>query len=156
MLGMVYALVTLEQMVPVPFLPPHVKPGFANIIIMFCVFFVGRRKAFMLNCLKALFVLITRGVIAGLLSLSGGVLSIAVIIILASLKNKTIGYAFISVMGAVTHNMAQLMVIMVLMGSTALIYYAPVLVIAGVAAGLLTGGLLKTLLPVLKNIIRND
>jgi heptaprenyl diphosphate synthase len=152
LLGMVFVLTTLEYLFAVPFLPPHAKPGFANIIVMYCVFFVGRRDAFILNGLKSLFVFITRGAVAGLLSLGGGLLSIGVIILLASIKRKPPGYAIISVSGGVCHNLGQFVIIMFLFGSPVLVYYIPVLVLSGIAAGLVTGFLLKVLIPVLSKI----
>ncbi|MCL2203192.1 MAG: Gx transporter family protein [Defluviitaleaceae bacterium] len=149
MLGMVMVLTTLEHVLVVPFLPPHVKPGFANIMVMYCVFVLGGRQAFMLNVLKAVFVLATRGFIAGLLSLSGGMVSVGVIILLAGAKGGRMGYAAVSVGGALAHNLGQLAVIMLLFASGAMVYYLPVLIISGMAAGLLTGALLKALMPVL-------
>ncbi|MCL2840420.1 MAG: Gx transporter family protein [Defluviitaleaceae bacterium] len=150
MLGLIIVITTLEHIFVVPFMPPHVKPGFANIVIMFCVFGIGRRQAFTLNMLKSLFVLITRGAIGGLLSLSGGLLSIAVIILLASVKKKQASYIGISVTGALFHNLGQFIIFMLLMATPALIYYAPMLVVSGVISGVITGILLKVLMPALK------
>jgi len=152
MLGVVIAITTLEHMFIVPFFPPHAKPGLANIVVMYSVFTIGRRQAVMLNILKSLFVLITRGAIAGLLSLSGGLFSIIIIITLASIKKKQASYAAVSVAGAVTHNLGQFIVVIFLMSTPALAYYMPVLIVSGIITGLITGTLLKMLIPILKRI----
>ena len=153
MLGMIIVLAAVESMfMPLPFMPPHVKPGFANIVVMYCVFAVGRTQAITLNVAKSMFVFFTRGAIAGLLSLCGGMLSIAVIILLSSLKKKQASYVAVSVSGACAHNFGQFVVVMLLMSTAALVYYLPILVISGVATGLLTGILLKILMPIVKGI----
>jgi thiamine biosynthesis lipoprotein len=152
MLGMMIVLTTLEHVFVAAVLPPHVKPGLANIIVMYCVFTEGHRQAFFLNCLKSLFVLITRGVVAGLLSLSGGILSLVVIVLLAGVKKKQIGYAAVSVAGALAHNMGQFIVVIFLLSTPLMIFYLPVLLIAAVVAGLVTGALLKALMPAFEKL----
>jgi len=144
LLGVIVVITTIEFMFIIPFMPPHTKPGFANIVVMFCVFKIGKREAVALNILKSLFVLATRGFLAGLLSFSGGLLSIIVVILLASYKK--FGFAFIGAMSAIAHNLGQLLVVMLILTNTALMYYAPILVVSGVITGLVTGTLLKTLI----------
>ena len=159
MLGIVIIVTMVEHIfIVVPFLPPHTKPGFANIIVMFCVFSIGKKQAVVLNILKSFFVLITRGPLAGALSLTGGLLSIGVILLLASIKfrGKGISYAPISVSGAIFHNVGQFVLIIFLMATSTLIYYIPVLIISGVVTGIINGILLKILMPILsKNLKLN-
>ena len=57
---------------------PGVKIGLANIVVMYALFFMGFPQALTLTVLKAFFVALTRGVTAGLLSLSGGLVSVLV------------------------------------------------------------------------------
>lgn len=148
MLGIIVVIGILESFLVVPFLPPHAKPGFANIVVMYCIFAIGRRQAFTLNILKSLFVIITRGAIAGLLSIAGGVLSIIVIMLLV--RFTKLSFVAISVAGALTHSLGQFAVFMLLMRTPALIYYLPILIISGLISGVLTGTLLTTLLKVKK------
>lgn len=130
-------------------LPPGVKLGLANIVTMFTLFYLGKKQAFSLNIAKGIFVLITRGFNAGVLSLSGGILSICVIILLSAIFNKKISYMLLSIMGAVFHNIGQLIAITIILGNVYTIYYLPILIISGIIMGSITGILLKTLLPVL-------
>ena len=152
MLGVIFVITILENIFFMPVMPPNIRPGLANIVIMYCVFSIGRRQALILNILKSLFVLVTRGAIAGFLSLSGGILSVMAIIWLAGFKKKQLSYGAISVSGAITHNLGQFAVVMILTATPALIYYIPVLIISGVVSGLITGTLLKILLPALNRI----
>jgi len=154
MLAVIFILSTLEYLfATLPFLPPHVKPGLANIVTMYCVFHVGRVQAIYLNIAKSLFVFLTRGPVAGLLSLSGGLFSIVAIILLSALfdrkQGEKISYTAVSVTGACTHNIGQYAIVLVLLAipMPLMAYYLPVLIVSGTAMGLLTGTLLKILLP---------
>ncbi|MFA9381059.1 MAG: Gx transporter family protein, partial [Acetanaerobacterium sp.] len=129
------------------FLPAGVKPGLSNIITMYAVFFMGYGEAFSIAVLKSLFVLLTRGATAAFLSASGGLFSVLVMLLLLLPKRK-LSYLSISVFGSVTHNLAQLAAVSLILGNDAL-FYAPVLVISGVAMGVVTGMLLRAVLPAL-------
>jgi heptaprenyl diphosphate synthase len=153
MLAIILILTAIEHMMPpLPFLPPNVKLGLSNIVTMYCVFFISRTSAVTMNALKAFFVFLTRGPIAGLLSLSGGMLSIGVIILLIVIFNDKLSYAFISVAGAVAHNLGQYAAVSVIMSAPYMVYYVPVLLVSGVVMGIITGTLLKVILPVFERI----
>jgi len=153
MLAVIVLLSAIESfLLSLPFLPPHARPGLSNIVVMYCLFCVGRGQAVGLGVAKSLFVLLTRGPPAGLLSLCGGMLTIAVILLLLKLfdgkgTGSKLSYATISVAGAVAHNLGQFAAIMVLLATPAMIYFLPTLIITGIVAGLLTGTLLKILMP---------
>ncbi len=151
-LGLLFALALVlsfvESAIPVSgFLPAGVKPGLSNIVTMYAVFFLGYGEAFSIAVLKSLFVFITRGATAAFLSVSGGVFSVLLMLLLLLPKRK-LSYLVISMFGSVAHNLAQLLAASVLLGSDAL-YYAPVLVVSGVLMGVLTGILLRAVLPAL-------
>jgi heptaprenyl diphosphate synthase len=155
MLAIIFILNALEHMLPpLPLLPPQVKLGLSNIITMYCLFFIGRAQAVGLNALKSFFVFLTRGPMAGLLSLCGGMLSILTIIILIYLFKERISYAAVGIAGACTHNLGQYAMISVIIYSPYLGYYLPVLLTAGVLTGLVTGMLLKIMLPVFERFIK--
>ena len=84
---------------PLPFLPVGVKLGTANIITMYCLFFMGKRWAFSIAVLRSLFVVFTRGPVAGVLSLSGGIFSLAAIILFAKIFKGTDKF-YLSIIGA--------------------------------------------------------
>jgi heptaprenyl diphosphate synthase len=154
MLVLMFVLSTLEFLF-VPLLPPYVKPGLANIVVMYCVFCVGRVQAVTLNVLKSFFVFVTRGPVAGLLSLCGGLLSIAVIIILVSvLREKKASYFAVSAAGACAHNLGQLAAAAWLLSMPYIFYYLPVLIMSGIAMGLLTGVLLRVVMPIMAKLSR--
>lgn len=150
LLTLIIVLSIFESMLPpFPLLPPGVKVGLANIVTMYTLFFLGKKEAFSLNIAKGIFVLITRGFTSGLLSICGGLLSICIIIVLASVFKKNISYFLLSIAGAIFHNIGQLIAIYFILNNKYTVYYLPVLIVSGVVMGSITGILLKTLLPVL-------
>lgn len=151
MLALIVALTAAEQALPpVPWLPPGVKPGLSHIVIMYCVFHIGKGQAVLLGILKSLFVLLTRGLLAASLSLAGGMLSLALLITLLILFSRRITYTTAAVSGAVAHNVAQLGVYSLISQVNLLFFYLPLLLVSGIAAGLATGTLLKLTAPLLK------
>ena len=153
MLGLMIVLTSLEAALPpIPFLPPHMKPGLANVLTMYCVFFIGRLPAIGLNIGKSAFVLAVRGPTAGLLSFCGGILSILFVILLIMIFNEKISYVAISILSAAAHNLGQLFALTVLINMPIWFYYLPVLMASSVVLGLLTGTVLRVVMPVLKRI----
>ena len=153
MLALMAVLTAAEHMLPpLPGLPPGVRLGLSNIVVMYCVFFAGRIPAVTLNILKAFFVFATRGFYAGLFSLCGGLLSVLVVILLAALFRGRISYAAVSVSGAVAHNIGQYAAVWAILRSPYLIAYLPLLILSGIVTGIVTGALLKAALPALKKV----
>ena len=132
-------------------LAPGVKIGLANIVVMYAVFFMGARQALMLVVLKALFTLLTRGPVAGLLSLCGGLLSLGVMWALYHLPHRPTWF-ILSVCGAVAHNLGQLAGAGVVLSSRLALGYAPVLLVSGLAMGGVTAASLSALLPALEKM----
>ena len=101
---------------------------------MYALLFLRTRTALLLVVLKALFAFLTRGATAGFLSLCGGALSLAVMLVLLQLPVS--GYIFCAG-SALAHNLGQLAGAAVLLSSAMALGYAPVLL----AAGLIVGGI---------------
>ena len=133
-------------------LPPGVKPGLANVVVMYALFFLGGRSAAALVLLKAAFGALTRGLSAGLLSLCGGGLSLAVLWALEKAGKGRWSWVALSVCGALAHNLGQLAALAVWMGSTAVFYYWPVLLLSGVGCGALSATVLRLAAPALRGL----
>ena len=109
----------------------------------------------MLAFLKSGFVLLARGgPIAFLMSFSGGLCSILIMIFLLSLKKRSVSYIIISICAAVAHNAAQLLVSALLLQNGMVFYYLPVLILSGIGMGFLTGITLRVLIPALGRLKR--
>lgn len=143
----------VENMLPpLPIAVPGVKFGLSNIAVMYALFFLGKKQAYTVGILKSAFVFITRGGIAGLLSLSGGLLSITVMVLLMALFRERITYLILSIFGAVFHNVGQFIVIMLIYTGMNMWAFLPVLLISGLAAGIVTSTLLKFIMPAFQRL----
>lgn len=140
-----------STLTPLLGLPPGVKLGLANIVVMYAMLCLGSGDALVLVVLKSLFGLLTRGATAGLLSLCGGVLSWAVMLVLCLAGQKK-EYFILSVSGAIAHNMGQLVGLKLFTASKYTWYYAPVLLVSGLAMGAVTALSLKAVLPALEKL----
>lgn len=137
---------------PLPYLPPGFKLGLSNIATMYALFFMGKSRAFIIAVLKACFVFATRGATSGILSLSGGVVSICVMVLLTAVFRDKISYLLLSIFGAIFHNLGQLAVLTLIMFNGYALWYTPILLVAGVIMGSVTGSLLKVVMPAFKRI----
>ncbi|MEG0751133.1 MAG: Gx transporter family protein [Oscillospiraceae bacterium] len=147
LLSLAVALSWLEGLIPIPSPVPGIKLGLSNTVTMYALFFLGGAPAFAVALLKSGFVMLTRGATAGMLSAVGGLLSVA-----AMLLAKRLGCSpgMTSVLGAIAHNIGQLAMSSLMLKSTLALWYLPVLVLSGIAMGIVTGGVLKLLLPALQ------
>ena len=141
----------LENMVVIPGLPPGIKLGLSNLVTMYCLFFLGKGSAYGLALLKGLFVFLTRGPVGAFLSLCGGLLSVTVMAIADFGTKKRLSYTALSILGAVSHNVGQLIAAHFLVNQF-LFYYIPVLLLSGLVMGVLTGTMFGYLAPYLKKI----
>lgn len=148
----VLVLTVVEDALQLPVPAPGVKLGLSNIIVMYSLFFLGKREAVVLAVLKAAFVLLTRGAVASFLSLCGGLLSVAVMIVLMLIFRDGISYLLLSIAGSIFHNFGQLAAVTLVYTSFSFLYYLPALLICGVIAGAATSVLLKLSLPALKKL----
>lgn len=141
----------LESMIPpLPLFPPGAKPGLSNIITMFAAGSLGLPTAAAIALVKGLFAFVTRGATAGIMSLSGGLLSVFAMFLLMRYANKILGMVGISVICAVIHNMGQLAAAVFITGTADVINYAPALALFGIITGALTGVILGSVMPALE------
>ena len=124
------------------------KLGLANLIIVIALYRMKLSEAYLLSIVRVLLA----GFIFGnyfsiIYSLAGGLLSLTVM----ALLRKKGGFSVIgvSIAGGVFHNIGQLIIASVIVETFSVMYYVPVLLIAGLVTGLLIGiasdGMLKRL-----------
>lgn len=144
------ALSFLEGLLPpLPMMPPGAKLGLSNLATMYAAGSLGLPSALFLAVFKGLFSLMTRGAVAGAMSLAGGVFSTFVMWLLLKKANASLGV--VGVCGALAHNAAQLCAAYFLT-STSVLFYVPFLLVFGVLTGLLTGLVLKLTLKPLERL----
>lgn len=155
--GMLFALAVVLSIAegmftPLLGLPPGVKLGLANIVVMYALFFMNARQAALLVVLKSLFSFLVRGASAGAMSLAGGLASLLVMLLVLAISRKRASYLIISVLGAVSHNLGQLAMASLWLGTALGLGYAPILIVSGIVMGSVTSLSLRTLLPALGRV----
>ena len=143
------ALSFIEGTLTIPGLLPGMKLGLANIVVMYALFFMGPKQALVLDVLKALFVFLVSGFTAGFLSLCGGLLSLLVMWVLYYKLPFRPTWFILSVCGALSHNIGQLLGAGLILSSAMSLYYAPVMLVLGLVMGALTSLTLRAILPAL-------
>ena len=154
--GMLFALAMAlsfaEGSLTIPGLLPGMKLGLANVVVMYALLFMGAGQALILDLLKALFVFLVSGPTAGFLSLCGGMLSLLVMWLLYDVLPVRPTWFILSVSGAFAHNIGQLLGAAAIISSSLSFYYAPVMLVLGLAMGALTALVLWALLPALDKL----
>lgn len=128
----------VETLIPVFVGIPGIKLGLANLSVLFILDRYSWKEAAFVSVVRIIVIGFLFGNLFSIIySLAGGALSLAVMTLL---KKKTDFSLYgISVAGGISHNIGQLIIAMLIVENTTLIYYAPVLLISGVATGLLIG-----------------
>ena len=117
---------------------PGVKMGLANIAVIFALYHLGWKAALGISLVRVFIVSMLFGSMGALLySLAGAALSLGVMALLK--HTDRFSETGVSVAGGVAHNAGQILVAIALLGNVRLVYYYPVLVLSGVAGGVLTG-----------------
>ena len=127
--------IPLDIIIPLP----GIKLGFANIVTMFALFFLGIPSAVTVTVLRCVLASLLFGGMSSLLySLSGAFLALAVMILLKLGYNRVFSLLGISMGGAAAHNTGQIIMASLMMKNTAIFSYLPFLLLAGLGTGLLT------------------
>ena len=139
----------VEHLIPLPFGIYGMKLGLPNLIIVIMLFALNRRTAFTVNMVRIILCSILFGTFTSFwYSLIGGIMSFAVMSILKT-TNK-LSPMGTSMCGAVTHNIGQIIVAVILMEEIKIGFYLPVLLIIGAITGSLIG---LIAIPILKSPI---
>ncbi len=131
---------------------PGIKIGLSNIIVMYAAFFIGFKQAYLIAVLKALFVLIVTSPVSAVMSFCGGIASVTVMLILSKVFKDKISYLLLSIFGAISHNVAQLLAVQIFSRAFTIYYLLPILIVSGLIMGILTSIVLKFIFPALNKL----
>lgn len=151
MIALAFILSYVESLLPSFTGVPGVKAGLANIVTMVALYSLGWQYAAIISLVRVVLSgLIFTGMSAMFYSLAGAVLSLLVMLLLYRIRrssdsarssgSRIFSLPAISVAGGVAHNIGQILVAWAVLGS-AVLYYLPVLIISGLIAGIVTGGI---------------
>ncbi len=132
-------LFVIENQIPAPVPVPGVKLGLGNVIVVAVLFLYGPWESLAVLSVKVLLSAILTGNLGALAySAAGGLLSWGGMCLLRHLLQETQLWVA-SVLGAMLHNLGQLLAAMVIAATPGLIAYLPVLLLSGMVTGLFTG-----------------
>ncbi len=133
----------LESLVPLSFIAVGVKLGLANSVALLLILKNDVKGAFAVNIIRILLSTLLFGAPLSLLfSLTAGITSTLVMCLVSKInKFGVIGF---SIIGALTHNLAQSLVALIIFGKGVL-FYLPILILSAVISGSLIGFLVKIL-----------
>lgn len=137
--AMALTIFVVEAQIPIPVPIPGVKLGLANVITLIVLVQYRARDAVSVLLLRILLGSIFTGMLTSLIySLCGGLLCYAGMALLCRLLNRKHLW-FISMIGAILHNIGQIIAAMAVMQTTQVFWYLPILLLTGSITGLFTG-----------------
>ena len=141
-LGVMLALALIcsyvEVLIPIPLGIPGIKLGLANIVIVFAMYSIGIKEAFVLSIMRVTISGFMFGnVVAIAYSLAGGLLSLLIMYLLK--KTDKLSCISVSIAGGIFHNIGQMIIATILVDNYYVLYYVPVLMIAGFITGACIG-----------------
>ena len=141
-LGVLLALALIcsyvEVLIPFSVGIPGIKLGLANIVIVFALYTVGTKEAYILSIARILISGFMFGnVMAIAYSFAGGMLSLTIMYLLK--KTNLLSCISVSIAGGIAHNIGQILIATWVVSNYSVMYYIPVLMIAGFITGTLIG-----------------
>lgn len=129
----------VEAQLPPLVAVPGIKMGLANIITLFALRFFTRRQAAAILFVRVVLGCLLGGQISALFySLGGGFVCLAVeSFVIRRVPDKQLWA--VSVLGAIAHNITQLLIAALLISSPTVFWYLPALLAAGIITGAFTG-----------------
>lgn len=145
LLAMAIVLNLVETLIPI--FIPGVKLGLANIIILIMLYEFKPTEALIVNLLRIIIVGLIRSTLLSptfLMSLTGGILSYLLMLLFS--RGKIFSPIGVSVLGAVGHTVGQIVIAIILLDTTAFVYYLPLIALLSVFTGVFSGILARAYL----------
>jgi len=138
LLALMLVLGFVESQLPVAAGVPGIKLGLSNGVLIFAVYMLNIPTAFLLMGLKVLLSGFLFGSPSAMMyAFAGGCLSLIVMSALSRMKG--LSPVVVSMVGGLSHNVGQVALAMVVLGTPQLMYYMAVLMVVGLITGAATG-----------------
>lgn len=138
--GMILSYV--ERLIPLQltFIVPGAKLGLANIVTLTAIYMLTFKEASTVVLLRIVLTAATFGSLSSFLySVSGGILSLLVMGAIVKVFRNDLSMMFVSISGAVAHNIGQLIMASFVVSSVMMLTYLPLLLIVAVPTGIFVG-----------------
>lgn len=142
-LSFVEKLIPIQALVPIP----GIRLGLANIVLLFALTILDLKQTAIIFICRIILSSLFAGSFTGFLfSFLGGLLSIIVMWILLHFNEKLFSFYGISIAGAASHNIGQVIAAIFVLNSIYIVAYLPVLLILSFPLGFITGYTAKSVL----------
>ena len=140
MVGYSLVLYILETYIPNPFMVffPGAKLGLTNIVTLIALLIFGLKETFIIVTVRVILSSIFAGPMTYLLFSIGGAYLSLILMSIAS-KTKRFSTIAISIVGAIGHNIGQLLVASMIVQNINMIGYLPFMLIASLVTGIFVG-----------------
>jgi heptaprenyl diphosphate synthase len=134
------ALSVLESVIPLPIAIPGARLGLSNMVVLVTLIVFGFKDGIKVAALKStVLMLVTGSVSSFIYSISGAVLSCIAMYFFYKLFPKLFSLIGISIIGAATHNFAQVSVAALMLSNLRIYSYLPVLLLISLFTGYFVG-----------------
>ena len=120
---------------------PGIKLGLANILILVTLYELGPKEAILVNVLRVYLSALLRGTILTMgfvMSLAGAIMSFLAMLLFYLIVKK-FSIVGVSVIGAIFHVAAQLLVAWAYMGASIVLIYLPFIALSAIITGVFVG-----------------
>ncbi|MGO1368864.1 MAG: Gx transporter family protein [Senegalia sp. (in: firmicutes)] len=142
----------VERIIPFNFGVPGAKLGLANIITLISLYLFGFKETLTVVILRVILSSLLGGNVSGFLfSVSGGILSFLIMYILKVIGREKISAIGISIVGAIFHNIGQILMAAIIIENLNIFIYLPLLLLSSVVTGLFVGITVKYIIKFLND-----
>jgi len=134
------ALSVIEAAIPLPIAMPGARLGLSNMVILVTIVVFGFKDAIKVSVLKSIVLMLVTGSVSSFIySLSGAILSTIMMFITYKYLSKIFSMIGVSIIGAISHNFAQVSVASFIMNNLRIFTYLPFLMLIGLFTGYFVG-----------------
>ncbi len=147
------ALSVLESAIPLPIAMPGARLGLSNMVVLVTIIVFGFKDGIKVAMLKSTVLMLVTGSISSFIySISGAILSCIMMYIAFKYWSRLFSLIGVSIIGALSHNFAQVSVASAIMNNIRIYTYLPFLMLMSLFTGYFVG-LSSTF--IVKNLKRN-
>lgn len=141
LVGQALVLYMFESMIPVPFITPGAKLGLSNLITVIALYTLeNNREYFIVVIIRIILSTVFGGNLSSFIySISGGLLSLIVMIFIKTIGKDMVSIIGVSSAGAVFHNIGQLLIAAIVLNNIGVFLYLPIMSIGGIGTGIFIG-----------------
>lgn len=141
LVAMALVLHIVERNIPVPFITPGAKLGLANLVTVIALYTLANKwDIFKVISVRIILSALFGGPVSSLMySMMGGSLSFLMMVVIKEIGKEEVSIIGVSVVGAVFHNMGQIIVACMILNNIGITLYLPVLSIVGIVTGVFIG-----------------